>query len=85
MTDSPAAAGFEAEALPHLDAVYRFALRLSGAPDQAEDLVQETFLRAYKSWGQYTRGTGRPRAGCSRSAATCSCEGESAASDTTRS
>ncbi len=52
-----AATGFEAEALPHLDAVYRFALRLSGAPDQAEDLVQETFLRAFKSWGQYTRGT----------------------------
>ena len=49
--------GFEDEALPHLDAVYRFALRLSGSPDQAEDLVQETFLRAFKSWGQYTRGT----------------------------
>ncbi len=29
--------GFEKEALPHLDAVYRFALRPSGAPDQAEE------------------------------------------------
>jgi len=49
--------GFEEEALPHLDAVYRFALRLSGSPDQAADLVQDTFLRAYKSWDQYTQGT----------------------------
>ena len=59
MSEGPSARkkGFEEEALPHLDAVYRFALRLSGAPDQAEDLAQETFLKAYKSWGQYTRGT----------------------------
>lgn len=59
MSDAPAAvkAGFEEEAIPYLDAVYRFALRLTGAPDQAEDLVQETFLRAYRSWDQYTRGT----------------------------
>jgi RNA polymerase sigma-70 factor (ECF subfamily) len=59
VSDAPAhkRPGFEQEALPHLDAVYRFALRLSGAPDQAEDLVQETFLRAFRSWDQYTRGT----------------------------
>lgn len=48
---------FQEEALPHLDAVYRFALRLEGSPDGAEDLVQETFLRAYRAWDQYTAGT----------------------------
>ena len=52
-----AKAGFAEEALPHLDAVYRFALRLAGSPDEAEDLVQDTFLRAFRSWNQYTRGT----------------------------
>jgi RNA polymerase sigma-70 factor, ECF subfamily len=48
---------FETEALPHLDAVYRFALRLSGSPAAAEDLVQDTYLRAYRAWDQYTPGT----------------------------
>ena len=55
--DSDTKVSFQEEAVPHLDAVYRFALRLSGAPDQAEDLVQETFLRAFRSWDQYTPGT----------------------------
>jgi len=48
---------FQEEALPHLDAVYRFAFRLTWAPDRAEDLVQDTFLRAYRSWHQFTPGT----------------------------
>jgi RNA polymerase sigma-70 factor (ECF subfamily) len=50
--------GFVEEALPHLDAVYRFALRLSrGHEDEAQDLVQDTFLRAHRGWEGFRRGT----------------------------
>lgn len=48
---------FELEALPHLDAVYRVALRLAGQETQADDLAQETMLKAYRSWHQYKKGT----------------------------
>ena len=48
---------FDSEAIPHLDAVYRFAFRLTGSAADAEDLVQETFLRAYRSWDRYEPGT----------------------------
>jgi RNA polymerase sigma-70 factor (ECF subfamily) len=48
---------FEREALPHLDAVYRTALRLAGQPSDAEDLAQETVLKAWRAWEQYQRGT----------------------------
>ncbi len=48
---------FETEALPHLDAVYRVALRLAGDESQADDLTQETMLKAYRSWHQYKSGT----------------------------
>lgn len=50
-------ANFEREALVHLDTLYRVGLRLAGNAADAEDLVQETILRAYRSWEQYTPGT----------------------------
>lgn len=53
----PDRARFEREALAHLDAVYRTALRLSGNPAEAEDLAQETMLKAFRSWHRYQPGT----------------------------
>ena len=41
---------FEREALPHIDTVYRVALRLAGDVSRAEDLVQDTMLKAFRSW-----------------------------------
>src|SRR5688572_4029301 len=50
--------GFVEEAMPWLDAVYRFALRLTaGNVAEAEDLTQDTFVRAYRSWHTFERGT----------------------------
>lgn len=48
---------FEAEALPHLKALYGTAWRLTRNTHDAEDLVQETFLRAYRAFDSYTPGT----------------------------
>ena len=50
-------ASFEREALVHLDALHRVALRLTGQPADADDLVQETMLKAYRAWDQYEPGT----------------------------
>ncbi len=43
-------ARFEAEVLPHLDAAYRFARWLSHAPGDADDVVQEAILRAFRGF-----------------------------------
>ncbi len=48
---------FEREALPHLDAVYRRALRLTDNAADADDLVQETMMKAYRVWHQYEPNT----------------------------
>jgi RNA polymerase sigma-70 factor (ECF subfamily) len=50
-------AGFEEEALLHAEPLYRIALRLTGGPQAAEDLVQDTYLRAFRSWQSYKPGT----------------------------
>jgi RNA polymerase sigma-70 factor (ECF subfamily) len=51
-------AGFEEEALPWLDAVFRYAMRLTaGNRAEADDVVQEAFLRAYRHWHTFQRGT----------------------------
>jgi len=48
---------FEAEALPLLPGMYSAAYRLTRNPSDAEDLVQETFLRAYRAFHQFEPGT----------------------------
>ena len=50
-------ARFEAEALQYLDQLYAAALRMTRNPADAEDVVQETFAKAYGSFHQFTPGT----------------------------
>ncbi len=48
---------FAAEALGHVDSLYGTALRLTRRPADAEDLVQDTYLKAFRSAAQFQRGT----------------------------
>jgi RNA polymerase sigma-70 factor (ECF subfamily) len=48
---------FEEEALELSDQVYRVARRLVASREEAEDLVQETYARAFRSWRSFTPGT----------------------------
>src|SRR5881409_2759689 len=48
---------FEEAALQLSDQVYRVARRLVGSREEAEDLVQQTYERAFRSWRQFTPGT----------------------------
>jgi RNA polymerase sigma-70 factor (ECF subfamily) len=48
---------FEAAAMPHMNDIYRTASRLLGTATGADDVVQDVYLQAWKSFGQFERGT----------------------------
>jgi len=56
-TDEERTARFERDALPYLDQLYAAALRMTRNPADAEDLLQETFVRAFAAFHQYQDGT----------------------------
>lgn len=56
-SDSPKNEGFEETALTHLDELYATALRYTKNEKDAEDLVQETFIKAYTNWHRFEQGT----------------------------
>lgn len=56
-TDDERAARFERDALPFVDQLYGAALRMTRNPADAEDVVQETFAKAFTSFHQFEPGT----------------------------
>jgi RNA polymerase sigma-70 factor (ECF subfamily) len=56
-TPEERSARFERDALPFLDQLYAAALRMTRNPADAEDLVQETFLRAYRAIDRFQAGS----------------------------
>jgi RNA polymerase sigma-70 factor (ECF subfamily) len=56
-SETDRAARFERDALPFLDQLYGAAMRMTRNPSDAEDLVQETFAKAYASFHQFRPGT----------------------------
>ena len=56
-SDAQLLARFEAEALPLLDQMYGAALRMTRNPADAQDLVQDVYMKAYQAFGSYKPGT----------------------------
>lgn len=57
LADDELRARFEREALPFLDQLYAAAMRMTRNPADAQDLVQETFVRAFTAFDRFERGT----------------------------
>src|SRR5437868_15409509 len=53
----PVSPAFEADALASLDSLYRTALRMTRSPADAEDLVQDTYLKAFRAADSFKPGT----------------------------
>src|SRR6266702_8769116 len=56
-TDARDRVRFEEDALALSDQVYRVARHLAGSREEADDLVQETYARAFRSWRSFQPGT----------------------------
>lgn len=48
---------FEQQTLPHMEVLYNYALRMTGNKEDANDLLQETYLKAYRFWDKFEQGT----------------------------
>lgn len=56
-TNEPTQWDFSTGELPYRDQLYKSALRMTRSAEDAEDLIQETFLKAYKYYGRFAEGT----------------------------
>ncbi len=58
-TPRPSPTEFERQMLPHLDGAYRLALWLVRDPASAQDVVQDSYLKAHNAWGRFQPGNAR--------------------------
>lgn len=50
-------ADFEREAVPHMDSLYNYAIKMTGDSDDASDLIQDTYLKAFRFFDKFEQGT----------------------------
>lgn len=50
-------ADFERQAIPHMDALYNYAIKMTGDSDDASDLIQDTYLKAFRFFDKFEQGT----------------------------